>query len=174
MEWIQSVGNGISQVATDLGSKIDKLAEDYEVKKKLDAVADSAEERFAIASGAYRKLVIAYLTDLANGLTPAAETIHENYQFTDGINGQQGRDFILADQTGRSCVGTVQLFDDGASFGFKMVQTISIEVQEGAKAGKPVRLENVTTFGLVSCAEGKILSHQQRGDNVSEMLAKAQ
>lgn len=173
MEWLNSVGEGISGVATSLGTKIDKLAADYQLKEKLDATADAAEEKFKSVSGAYRKLVIAYLCDFANGVTPPPEMIHETFTFSDGNGPSRGADILMELSDGRTSAGTVQVFEEGQSFGFKMVQTIQVNGLKGVD-GKDVsgkRLENVTTFGLVTCADGKILSHQQRGDDVQRLLA---
>ena len=169
MEYLSSIGTGISQVASDLSEKVDKMANDYQIKQKLDSVADSAEEKFSQVSGAYRKLVLAYLTDIANGLPPADNMIHEAYSYSDE-NGSQGRDYILSplNYEGRQCAGTVQVFEEAGSFGFRMSQTISVDVQ-----GEKVQLDNVITFGLITCAETQIKSHQQRGDQIDVLLAKS-
>ena len=126
---------------------------------------------------------------MANGLPPVADSIHENYTFSDGRGEIKGREWILSGEAkeirgtcllsqvcridstfeGRVCAGTVELFAEGASFGFKMTQTINFtnfKLANGVDvSGKTA--ENVVTFGVVTCGEGKILSHQQRGDDIN-------
>lgn len=65
-----SVVTGVSGVATTIGQKVEKLASDYQVAEKFNGLADASEERFAILSGTYKKIVVEYLSALANGRPP--------------------------------------------------------------------------------------------------------
>ena len=108
--------------------------------EKFNDIADASEERFAILSGTYKKIVIEYLTALANGKPPAGNFLHENYVFSDEHTTLQ-KDAILSPELfrGRRCAGTVELFSEGATFGFKISQTIEFEPGFKTRGGKDVR-----------------------------------
>jgi hypothetical protein len=42
------------EAANTLGTKIDEIGEEYQIKEKLNGVGDVAEEKFTVLSGAYR------------------------------------------------------------------------------------------------------------------------
>jgi hypothetical protein len=135
-----SVATSVTNVASTIGQKVEKLADDYQVSQKLNGIADASEERFAIISGeenfffffffsfsfsslgTYKKLVVQYLTALANGKVPEANILHDNFVFTDEHVTLQ-KDAILSPDLfrGRRCAGTVELFSEGATFGFKVM-----------------------------------------------------
>jgi hypothetical protein len=140
------------------------------VTEKLNALGDKSEEQFHILSGTYRKLVIAYLTSLANGVPPEPILLHDTFTFIDE-HGTHDKNFITSELTyrGRHCAGTVEIFAEGAQFGFRMTQTIEFAPGFKLASGRDIgakRAENVTTFGLVQCLDGYIISHQQRSDSL--------
>ncbi len=156
--------------AATLGTKVEKLAEDLKVSEKLNALGDKSEEQFHILSGTYRKIVIQYLTSLANGVPPEPNLLHDNFSFIDE-HGTRDKNFITSELTyrGRHCAGTVEIFAEGAQFGFRMTQTIEFAPGFKLASGRDIggkRAENVTTFGLVQCQDGAIISHQQRSDSL--------
>jgi hypothetical protein len=46
-----SVGNSITEAATAVGQKVERLAEDYHVSEKLNSLGEASEEKFTIISG---------------------------------------------------------------------------------------------------------------------------
>ena len=168
--WASSAGASIAGVANELATKVEKLSEDLQVKQKLVAVGEASEEKFAVLSGTYKALVVAYLTSLANGSPPQPELLDDAFIFSDE-NGTRPKDFVLSELTyrGRKCAGTVEIFSEGATFGFKMTQTIEFAPGFKLISGRDVggkRAENVVTFGVITCANGRIVNHQQRGDSL--------
>ncbi len=169
-EWTSNLGTQIADVAVTLGNKVEKLADDYKVSEKLNAIGDKSEEQYHILSGAYRKIVTAYLTSLANGSPPDPLLLNDSFTFVDE-NGARDKNFITSPLTyqGRQCAGSVEIFADGAQFGFKMTQTIEFAPGFQLASGRAIggkRAENVTTFGVVHCQDGTIFAHQQRGDSL--------
>ena len=142
--WASSAGASIAGVANELATKVEKLSEDLQVKQKLAAVGEASEEKFAVLSGTYKALVVAYLTSLANGTPPQPELLDDAFIFSDE-NGTRPKDFVLSELTyrGRKCAGTVEIFSEGATFGFKMTQTI-----EFAPGFKLISGRSVVSFFL--------------------------
>lgn len=171
--WGESLGTQITEVASSVGSKLEKLADDLKLEEKLTYVGDQAEEKMNVVSGTYRKLVIQYLTSLVNGSAPAPELIHDKFTFDDGSEGGlRNKDYITSELNfhGRTSTGTFELFQDGQVFAFRMVQSFQFgdfRLPNGVDlSGKQV--ENVVTMGLVKCLEGHIIAHEQRSDDLSK------
>jgi hypothetical protein len=92
-------------------------------------------------------MVIQYLTCLANGLPPPGNLLHENFTFQDEHttlhkDGMLNQDLFR----GRKCAGTVELFADGASFGFKITQTIEFDPGFKTRTGRDIGGENDLYF----------------------------